>query len=304
MGDRKSKRSPANDTALHVIKGALVKTLGPEANITTAVAFSTPTKASIVIQYDQEVSEEQRAQIQSAANEIIKQNVEVKEFTMERKAAEAEITQLAIVEISDWNVNCCQGPHTKTTGELEALCVLKIKKKGKKGETEVLFDIGKPAIEGLKAQGQVPSSGRIKVDKRAKPQHANSTTTSVPTQTSSVKKENKPEKPEIKQSSSSFLPASSSLPSSSSSDVSVPVLSKTEVKQESQGATRGLVMETTNLLIDDFLSTLRTNPSLLNDEASLQNILFPKIQFTLNSFQNLAYAEGYSSRLRSVAYNI
>jgi len=152
MSDKKSKRSPANDTALHVIKGALIKVLGPEAKLTTAVAFSSPTKASILIQYDKEVGEEERASIQKEANEIIKRNVDVKEFSMERKAAEekytkypvnhtyiydkfpvkAEITTLSIVEIADWNVNCCQGPHTKTTGELEALCILKIKKRGKK----------------------------------------------------------------------------------------------------------------------------------------------------------------------------
>jgi len=207
--DKKTKRSLANDTALHVIKGALVKVLGPEAAITTAVQFSTPTKASIFIAYDKEISDDQRLQIQEQANEIINRNVEVKEFTMERKTAEekytknpinhtyiydkfpvkAEITNLSIVEIADWNINCCQGPHTKTTGELEALCILKIKKKGKKGETEVLFDIGKPAVEGLKAQKQAPStSGRVKVDKRLKPQLPPSTTTSTTTSTSKEEK--------------------------------------------------------------------------------------------------------------------
>jgi len=273
----------------------------------------------------------ERTQIQDAANDIIKKNIEIKEYTMERKTAEekyskypvnhtyiydkfpvkAEITTLSLIEIPDWNINCCQGPHVKTTGELEALCILKIKKKGNKGEIEVIFDIGQPAVEGLKAQLQPqPSSGRVKVDKRPKPKNA-STTTQQSTKPSDASKETKYGTKQSETSNANnqsytssvpILPVSSLLTNPTSD--SAPVPSKTEVKQESQGATRALVLETTNQLLDDFLSILRPNPSLLKDEESLKNALLPQIQFTLSSFQNLAYAEGYSSRLRNVNYNI
>jgi len=160
-------------------------------------------------------------------------------------------------------------------------------------------------LEGLKAQSQpLPTSGRVKVDKRPKREGSaqasaptNPSTTSNSVNSNTTKKEQKYEN-EIKVSSTPL----NSTSISNSTPVDLP--SKQEVKQESRAATQSLVVEATNEIIKDILSAVRANASLLNDEENFKDVFFPQIQFTLNSLQNQAYAEGFASRLRHVASNI
>lgn len=53
-----------------------------------------------------------------------------------------ELQTLRIVEIPKVNVNCCQGPHLKSTGGLQALFVQKVNADGK-NKYKFSFAIGK-----------------------------------------------------------------------------------------------------------------------------------------------------------------
>ena len=145
----KAKRSAYNDTALHVLKGAVVNILGPSAAVTASVAFSTPYKATLSIVWSGEaLSLDSIQSIEHEANRLIQLALPVQSLTMPRKQAEQHYTAspvnhtyiydrfpvpdsidpLAIALIDGVNVNCCMGPHTATTAELRRLRVLKAKK--------------------------------------------------------------------------------------------------------------------------------------------------------------------------------
>jgi len=167
--EKPSKRSKEVDTALHLVKGAIVRVLGPNASLTTAVAFESASKGAITVKYEGEKpTDQQLLEIERVANEKIQQNVPVREFDMERKAAETtykngvnhtaiydafpvpdSITTLRLVEIADFNINCCQGPHLETTGALEHVCVAKVNADGK-GKFKFSFIVGKVAADAIR----------------------------------------------------------------------------------------------------------------------------------------------------------
>jgi len=60
------------DTALHVLKGAIVKVLGERAAITTSVGFLGKCKAELIVQLSEKPSEQDILNIQNAANDKIK----------------------------------------------------------------------------------------------------------------------------------------------------------------------------------------------------------------------------------------
>ncbi|MCJ1296947.1 hypothetical protein MMC34_008516 [Xylographa carneopallida] len=145
----KAKRSAYNDTALHVLKGAVVNILGPSAAVTASVAFSTPYKGTLsVVWAGDALSLDTITAIEHDANRIIQAALPVQSFTLPRKEAEQRYTAapvnhtyiydrfpvpdsvdpLSITLIDGVNVNCCMGPHTATTAELRRLRVLKAKK--------------------------------------------------------------------------------------------------------------------------------------------------------------------------------
>ena len=144
-----AKRSVYNDTALHVLKGAVVNILGPSAAVTASVAFSTPFKATLSIVWAGDaLSLDTITAIEVEANRIIQLALPVQSFTIPRKDAEQRYTHspvnhtyiydrfpvpdsvdpLTLCLIDGVNVNCCAGQHTATTAELRRLRVLKAKK--------------------------------------------------------------------------------------------------------------------------------------------------------------------------------
>ena len=150
-----SKRSVYTDTALHVLKGAIVSVLGSSASVTASVKFEHPTKAQLTIVWSEAagaLSAEQVAAIEKKANDIIREDLEVKAEVRGRKDAEewytahpvnstfiydkfpvpAEVDPLTLCLIDGVNVNCCRGPHTARTGELRSLKILKTKKSRQK----------------------------------------------------------------------------------------------------------------------------------------------------------------------------
>lgn len=198
--ETKDKRSIYNDTALHVIKGAIVQALGPSAAITKSVKFEHALKGSLTIEWpsNETISQELINQIETNANQIIQSNIEVIEKTMDRAEAEkyytanpvnhtyiydsfpvpASVNPLNLCLIPDININCCKGPHCKTTNELQALKILKAKKsknKDKEGEAlyEFLFSTGKDAVKAFEDRANQPSNKPVAAKAAASPSPTN-----------------------------------------------------------------------------------------------------------------------------------
>jgi len=153
------QKSPEVNTALHIIKGAIVKVL--HAPITTSTEASKPDEGRITIAYasKEKPTEDQLKQIEDLANKKIKENVDILYFKMERSLAEqkytkepvnetylydkfpvpSEVKELSIVEIPDWNVNCSIGPLLNKTGEVRLLKIDRINHREKKQELEFVF---------------------------------------------------------------------------------------------------------------------------------------------------------------------
>jgi len=62
-----------------------------------------------------------------------------------------DVTDVNVIEIPDWNVNCCKGPHLKSTGELGAILLLKNKFRQKRNEWELSFVVGNEALKEMQS---------------------------------------------------------------------------------------------------------------------------------------------------------
>lgn len=145
-------KNPKIDTALHVIKGAVEKIL--RANLTSGV-YEEGNSGRLTVEFDRKPTEEEIAEIEKISNEKISENVEVKSFDINRKEAEEKygkviydkfpvpmhVATLRILEIPNWNINCCVGKHTKTTGEIGRIKLTKIKFRNAKQQLEIGFEI-------------------------------------------------------------------------------------------------------------------------------------------------------------------
>jgi len=84
-----------------------------------------------------------------------------------------KIKDLTIIEIKDWNVNCCPSQHAKRTGELLGLFIQKTRRKTKDNTVEVQFIVGKPAVDTLTGKKGGAGGGqklqRVKAEKKDAP---------------------------------------------------------------------------------------------------------------------------------------
>ncbi len=53
----------------------------------------------------------------------------------------AHIQHLSLARIKDWNINCCLGPHVKTTGEIGAIKIASWRHRQNRSELEISFDV-------------------------------------------------------------------------------------------------------------------------------------------------------------------
>ncbi|MBS7631503.1 alanyl-tRNA editing protein [Candidatus Bathyarchaeota archaeon] len=139
-------------TALHILKGAIQKVLGAK---WTSGVYVNGNHGRLVVQFDRRPKDNEIIQIEEEANEKIVENVPVEELILDRAEAEKRwgdaiydlfplppsITQLNIFHIQGWNVNACKAKHTKTTGEVGRLRILKTRYREAKKLLEVSFDI-------------------------------------------------------------------------------------------------------------------------------------------------------------------
>eukprot|EP01102_Stenamoeba_stenopodia_P007532 TRINITY_DN2109_c0_g1_i1.p1 TRINITY_DN2109_c0_g1~~TRINITY_DN2109_c0_g1_i1.p1 ORF type:complete len:321 (-),score=91.24 TRINITY_DN2109_c0_g1_i1:84-977(-) len=164
-------KDPRVDTALHIIKGAIVKVLNTP--LTASVQFTSVNKGRIVIEYSapEKPSAQQIQQIEDLTNEKIRENLQPQHFVLNREEAEerfkdkvnntfiydkfkvpASVTEVTIVLWEGWNVNCCRGPHAPA-GELGYLKIERVNHRDRKKELEFCFALVDEA-EGKKATGK------------------------------------------------------------------------------------------------------------------------------------------------------
>jgi alanyl-tRNA synthetase len=145
-------KNPKIDSALHVLKGAVQKVLG--ASLTTSV-YEEGNKGRLSVEFNRKPTQEEIEKIKKLANDKIEENVEIKHFDMARSEAEEKygdaiydkfpvpphITTLKILEIPDWNINCCIGQHTSTTGQIGEIKITKFRFRDAKQILEISFEI-------------------------------------------------------------------------------------------------------------------------------------------------------------------
>jgi alanyl-tRNA synthetase len=141
-------------TALHVLKGAVVKVLGEGAKWTASV-YVNGNHGRLTVKFSRKPSEEEIAEIERLANEKVRENVPVEVYELPREEAEKrfgkdmydlfpippEIKMLKVVVIEGWNVNACNKEHTKTTGEVGEIKIRKVRFRRSKGLLEIGFEI-------------------------------------------------------------------------------------------------------------------------------------------------------------------
>jgi len=141
-------------SALHVLKGAVVKVLGMDAKW-TASTYVSGNHGRLTVKFNRKPSEEEIKRIEELANQKIAEDVEIFLHEMDRDEAEARwgdliydlfpipenIRTLKIIEIPDWNVNACNKEHVKTTGEIGRLKIKKFRFRRNKELLEISFDI-------------------------------------------------------------------------------------------------------------------------------------------------------------------
>lgn len=141
-------------TALHVLKGAVVKVLGEEAKWTASV-YVNGSHGRLTVKFNRKPSKEEIKEIEKLANEKIRENVPILVYELPREEAERrfgedmydlfpipeEVKTLRVVVIEGWNVNACNKEHTKTTGEIGEIKIRKTRFRKSKGLLEISFDV-------------------------------------------------------------------------------------------------------------------------------------------------------------------
>ncbi len=141
-------------TALHVVKGAVVKVLGESAKW-TASTYVKGSRGVLTVKFDRKPTPEEIAGIERLANEKVKENAPVMVYELPRDEAEKrfgedmydlfsippEVTTLNVVVVEGWNVNACNKEHTRTTGEIGEIKIRKVRFRRGRGLLEISFDV-------------------------------------------------------------------------------------------------------------------------------------------------------------------
>ncbi|MDH5201035.1 MAG: alanyl-tRNA editing protein [Candidatus Bathyarchaeota archaeon] len=139
-------------TALHVLKGAVVRVLGAEWTSGVSVDGS---QGRLTVQFDRKPTDEELAEIEELANAKIREDAPVEELELDRAEAEgrwgdaiydlfpllASITRLRIFHLPGWNVNACNKEHTSSMGEIGSLRIAKARFRAGKRLLEISYDV-------------------------------------------------------------------------------------------------------------------------------------------------------------------
>ena len=115
-------------SAMHVLKGAVTKVLGPR-------RFVFGEDGVLKFKSERPPTPQELGRIGAAANRKIAEDAEVLEFEMDRQEAEGHFGTgiyelspapgpgdlLRIVRIHDWEASCCPREHVESTGSIGAI---------------------------------------------------------------------------------------------------------------------------------------------------------------------------------------
>ena len=119
-------------SALHVLKGAVVKVLGLLLTASTRVEQE---EGTLTLHSLRELTPQEVTRIVEEANGKVREDVGVTTFSMERAEAERHFGKgiydafpipeqaglLKLVRIPDWETSCCGEKHVESTGEIGAI---------------------------------------------------------------------------------------------------------------------------------------------------------------------------------------
>lgn len=139
-------------TALHVLKGAVQKVLQVK---WTAGVWAEGLNGRLTVQADKNPTPQELKKIEVEANNKIRENQVIEEYTLDREKAEERwgdsiydlfplpqgITTVKVVRIPGWNANCCKEEHTRTTGEIGKITVKKVRFRKNKNLLEISFSL-------------------------------------------------------------------------------------------------------------------------------------------------------------------
>ena len=141
-------------TALHVVKGAIVKVLGEDAKWSTSAGVN-GSHGRIAVEFNRKPTDQEIKEIQRKVDDKIAEDAEIETHELTRKEAEERwgdwiydkfplpesIQQLSVFYLPDWNVNACNKEHTETTGQIGKIRITKTRYRNSKQVLEVSYDV-------------------------------------------------------------------------------------------------------------------------------------------------------------------
>ena len=141
-------------TALHIVKGAIVKVLGKDAKWSTSTNIN-GNHGRIAVEFNRKPSEQEKKDIQRQVDLKIMEDAPIELHRMNRKDAEERwgdwiydkfplpdtIQEISIFHLPEWNVNACNKQHTASTGEVGSIKITKTRYRNSKNVLEVSFDV-------------------------------------------------------------------------------------------------------------------------------------------------------------------
>ena len=141
-------------TALHIVKGAIVKVLGPDAKWSTSAGVN-GSHGRIAVEFNRKPTDEELEEIQRKVGQKIAEDAVIEIHELSRRDAEERwgdwiydkfplpesIQQLSVFYLPDWNVNACNKQHTDTTGQIGSIKITKTRYRNSKQVLEVSYEV-------------------------------------------------------------------------------------------------------------------------------------------------------------------
>ncbi len=145
-------------TATHILNGSSREVLGPW--VWQNSAFKEENYGRLDITHHAHLTQTEVQKIEDMANDVVRKNLPVSVTLMPRGKAEAKYgfrlyqggvvptKILRVINIGGWDIEACGGTHTKTTGEVGLIKIVKVEKV-QDGVERLEFVAGEPAMKYL-----------------------------------------------------------------------------------------------------------------------------------------------------------
>ena len=153
---RRRRRVSQIHTATHIINGSSRQVLGPW--VWQHSAFKEEDYGRIDITHFAHLTEAEVRKIEDVANEVVRRNLKVTNTFMPRQEAERKYgfrlyqggvvpgRQVRVVNIGGWDIEACGGTHSRTTGEVGLIKIIKAERI-QDGVERLEFVAGEAAVE-------------------------------------------------------------------------------------------------------------------------------------------------------------